>query len=61
MPISPLELHRIEVALSDFYSEGEISTWLNSPHPLLDGRKAIECPAADVWRVIDQLQSGAFV
>jgi uncharacterized protein (DUF2384 family) len=46
--------------LHDFYSASESLEFLQSPHKLLDGRKPIDCPLADVLRLIDQLKSGAF-
>jgi uncharacterized protein (DUF2384 family) len=46
--------------LHDFYSAFESLEFLQSPHKLLDGRKPIDCPLADVLRLIDQLKSGAF-
>lgn len=61
MAISPIELHRIKVALEDFYSEGEAEMWLNSEQKLLEGRKPIDCEASDVRRLIDQLNSGAYI
>lgn len=59
--MSPLELHRIECALADFYGEGEVALWLDRPQRLLGGKKPLDCSAEEVWRLIDQLRSGAYI
>lgn len=51
--------------LSDFYTADEIRLWLHSPHPLLNGEKAIDLINADrieeVLAVIERLDTGAYM
>lgn len=56
----------IRAALAEFYqTEDEVTTWMHSPQRLLGGATAYERVAAghgdEVWALIDQLRSGAFV
>jgi len=45
--------------LSVIYEDAEAELWLYAPHPLLGGRRPVDCAVGDVLRVIDQLKSGA--
>jgi transcriptional regulator with XRE-family HTH domain len=51
--------------LSEFYTPDETRLWLNAPHPMLGGGRAIERiiegRAEEVLAVIDALDAGAYV
>jgi len=59
------DLLRIYARLAVFYDAAEIERWLDSKHPLLDGKRAADLIAEgktqEVHRVIDQLESGAYL
>jgi uncharacterized protein (DUF2384 family) len=58
------DFQRVRGRLATYYKRHEIDVWLRSPHPMLGGRKACDLlnagNAAEVERVIDMLDSGAF-
>lgn len=58
------DFQRIRQRLSTYYKRHEIDIWLRSPHPMLGGQRACDLlnagNAAEVERVIDALDSGAF-
>jgi transcriptional regulator with XRE-family HTH domain len=60
-----LELEFFLSELSEFYSPEEAKLWLFSPHKLLGGATAAERIQAgktqDVFTLLDQLRSGAYV
>jgi uncharacterized protein (DUF2384 family) len=63
---SPRGINAIRGALASFYpTADEQDAWLDAPHPLLQGRAAGDLIGTDqedeVWALIDQLESGAFV
>jgi uncharacterized protein (DUF2384 family) len=51
--------------LTDFYTPEEIRIWLHTPHPMLNGERAIDAITAGdtgaVLAVIDRLDSGAYL
>lgn len=47
-------------ALFEFYEPQDALRWMQSPHPQLDERKPVDCSFAEVWAIIDRLQSGAY-
>ena len=51
--------------MSSLYSAADAATWLESPHKLLNGACAIDLLGTDraheVFAIIDQLRSGAYV
>ena len=59
------ELGRLKQRLLAFYSPAEADGWLGSPHQRLDGDTPLQRieagRAEDVWALIDQLESGAYV
>ena len=62
----PRGINAIRGALAAFYpTADEQDEWLATPHPLLQGRAASDLVGTDqeheVWALIDQLESGAFV
>ena len=59
------DIDQLRKALAEFYGIEQIETWLKTPHPGLGhctplGRLA-ENRGIEVWTLIDQLRSGAFV
>lgn len=44
-----------------FYTDEEADKWMTSPHPLLEGRRAVDCYWNQVSRVIGLLEDGAFI
>lgn len=55
-------IRRINAALEELYSdEADRQTWWNSPQKLLGMRAPINCPIHEVERLIDQLESGAYI
>jgi hypothetical protein len=55
------EIALILKRLAAFYSLEEAQRWLNAPHPQLNGRRAVDCPLAEVLAIIDRLESDAFL
>lgn len=59
------DFQRIRERLAVYYKRHEINLWLRSPHPLLNGRRACDLintgNFAEVERVIDMLDSGAYL
>lgn len=53
------ELAQVRAGLAEVYKPEGVEIWLQARNRLLGGRRAIDCPAEDVLRVIEQLQSGA--
>lgn len=47
--------------LKDFYSREEAEQWMRSEQKLLNGRRPVDCAPQEVWRLIDQLKSGAHI
>lgn len=47
--------------LLQFYSPEEADRWMRSPHPQLEGRRAVDSGYYEVRRIIERLESGAFV
>ena len=66
-PLRPrMGINAIRSSLRPFYPTlAEQDGWLTAPHPLLDGRAAIDFVNTSeedkVWALIDQLESGAVV
>lgn len=56
-----IERAKIVEALQEFYSVEEAVEWIFAEQKLLDGRRAIDCSATEVWRLIEQLRSGAYI
>lgn len=60
-----LELEFFLTELSEFYSPEEAKLWLFSPHRLLGGETAAariqNSKTADVFALLDQLRSGAYL
>jgi transcriptional regulator with XRE-family HTH domain len=58
------ELRYVVDRLSEFYSPDETRLWLHTPHPLLNGQRAIDLINAgqteDVLAAIEALDTGAF-
>lgn len=58
------ELRYVVDRLSDFYSSDETRLWLHTPHPMLDGQRAIDLinrgKTEDVLGVIETLDTGAY-
>jgi transcriptional regulator with XRE-family HTH domain len=50
--------------LSDFYSPDETRLWLHAPHPMLEGKRAIdlinEGRLTEVLSIIEAMETGAF-
>jgi hypothetical protein len=59
------DLHYIVGRLQEYYSAGEIRSWLYARHPQLDGQRAIdlihEGKSIEVLRVLDRLEAGAYL
>lgn len=53
------ELSQVRSELAEIYTPDGIEIWLFAHHKLLGGRKAINCTAEEVLRVVEQLTSGA--
>lgn len=55
----------IRARLAEYYEPADIERWLTSPHKLLNDRKPCDLIAAgqasEVERLIDQLDSGAYL
>lgn len=58
------ELRYVVDRLSELYSADETRLWLHTPHPMLNGERAIDRinsgRTEDVLAVIDSLESGAY-
>ena len=58
------ELRYVVDRLGDFYTPDEIRLWLHTPHPMLDGARAIDVITAgrteEVLAVIEALETGAY-
>ena len=66
MADTPRGINAIRSALVTFYpTADEQDQWLEAPHPLLGGRAAGDLVGTDqeyeVWALIDQLETGAYV
>lgn len=59
------DLHYVIGRLADYYTMDEIRSWLHARHPQLEGQRAVdlihEGRAIEVLKIIDRLDSGAFV
>lgn len=59
------DLHYIVGRLSDYYSPGEIRTWLYARHPQLNGERAMDLindgRSEDVLLILERLDSGAYL
>ncbi len=59
------ELRYVVDRLSDFYTPDETRLWLHTPHPLLNGERAIDLiyngRTEEVLAVIERLEAGAYV
>jgi uncharacterized protein (DUF2384 family) len=57
-------LEYIKNHLSDFYTPAETTLWLHTPHPLLEGERAIDVVnqggVEKVLAIIKRLDSGAY-
>jgi hypothetical protein len=57
-------LDAVRARLAPLYSREEIDLWLLLSHPLLMGERPIRLVMGNrmepIWRIIDQLESGAF-
>lgn len=60
-----LEFDRIDVRLAEYYTPRERAVWWSSPQPLLDGKRAMavleDGKQAELHRVLDQLDAGAYL
>lgn len=54
------DLGYVRQELAEIYRPEGVELWLNSPHKLLGGRRAVDCGVDEVLRIIEQLQTGAF-
>jgi uncharacterized protein (DUF2384 family) len=43
-----------------FYTEDEAHEWMRSPHPQLEGRRAVDCMFWEVDRVIERLDADVY-
>lgn len=61
----PPELSDVREALAEFYTPEQAELWLGSPHRLLGGdtprTRILMGFVDDVWALIEQIQTGAFV
>ncbi len=59
-----VKLHYVVERLSDLYAPGETRQWLFTPHPMLNGERAIDLIRSgrteDVLAVIEKMEAGAF-
>jgi uncharacterized protein (DUF2384 family) len=59
------ELRYVVDRLSEFYSSDETRLWLHTPHPMLNGKRAIDLIHAgrteEVLAVIESLDAGAYI
>src|SRR5258707_5020611 len=59
------EMRYVVDRLSDFYTPDETRLWLHTPHPLLNGERAIDLiyngRTEEVLAVIERLEAGAYV
>jgi len=59
------DLDKCVEALDEFYAPLDVMPWLTAPHKLLNGARAIDLLGTDrsheVFAVIDQMRSGAYV
>ncbi len=59
------DLHAVTTRLEEHYAPDEAKSWLRAAHPQLAGASAIDLieqdRTAEVLRVIDRLEAGAFV
>lgn len=56
-----LRMANIRERLLEYYDEEEATEWMTRRHPQLDGRRPIECKPEEVERVLDRLDSGAYL
>jgi hypothetical protein len=59
------DLHYVVGRLREYYTAGEIRTWLYARHPQLDGARAIDLinqnRSEDVLRVLDRLDADVYL
>jgi uncharacterized protein (DUF2384 family) len=59
------DFERIRRKMLEYLKRHEIDIWLRTPHPLLDGRRPCDMinhgDASEVYALVDQLDSGAFI
>jgi len=59
------ELRYVVERLADFYTPDETRLWLHTPHPLLNGERAIDLiyngRTEEVLAAIERLEAGAYV
>ena len=59
------ELRYVVDRLSEFYTADEARLWLHTPHPMLDGLRAIDLintgRTDEVLAVIESLEAGAYI
>ena len=59
------ELRYVVDRLSEFYSADETRLWLHTPHPMLNGERAIDLINAgrteEVLAIIESLDTGAYI
>ena len=60
MTLSTAFVNNLRRWLADWYTPDEAERWLNSPQPLLDGKKPIDARPDEVLRLLDQLESGSY-
>jgi uncharacterized protein (DUF2384 family) len=51
----------LRTMLLEFYTPDEADRWMRLPHPMLGGRRAVDCLFSEVKGVIDALESGAYL
>jgi uncharacterized protein (DUF2384 family) len=59
--VSPDDCCELLPLLADFYNDEEAARWMHSEQKLLGGRRPADCSREEVERLIDQLQSGAYI
>lgn len=59
------DLYYVVGRLQEYYSTGEIRSWLYARHPQLDGQRAIDLihqgKSIEVLRVLDRLDGGVYL
>lgn len=60
--MTPDEILLVLEQLKEYYPETrDAYAWLGVRHPLLNGRRAIDCTFTEVWAILEQLRTGAYV
>lgn len=59
--MSEEQISAIRSRLRKLYTRDEADQWLHSPHVLLGGERPIDALYADVSRIVEQLETGAYI